>query len=92
MRASQDVSSVPLIPQVMLPTSRFRLLALVLLLMFLLVMFLLPLTLYFHYAHLGSFFYWMAGTSGDICPFLREDMPLMQRSISWCAVARSCSC
>ena len=39
-----------------------------------------------------QFFYWMAGASGDVCPFLREDMPLMQRSISWCAVARSCSC
>ena len=38
-----------------------------------------------------SFFFigWLAG-GRDVRPFGREDKPLVQCSISWCAVARSC--
>ena len=32
---------------------------------------------------------WLAG-GRDVRPFGREDKPLVQCSISWCAVARSC--
>ena len=36
----------------------------------------------------------MAAASGDVCPFFAggHALQLVQRSISWCAVARSCSC
>ena len=38
----------------------------------------------------GSFFLLDAGARADDRQFGREDKPLVQCSISWCAVARSC--
>ncbi len=39
----------------------------------------------------ASFFIGWLAEGADGLPFAREAMSLVQRSISWCAVARSCS-
>jgi hypothetical protein len=40
----------------------------------------------------AAFFDWMLARGAMPIRFWRNAMPLVQCSISWCAVARSCSC